>query len=405
MESSNLHNILKSNIKDSCEDEFELITNVKQEIIHEDVLEGIESTAVFKEEYKRMEAVKAETESKPLLLENFSAVDNSIKTDIKTEEIDIKSEGDDDIRDSASSHNVNQTKFEDSSRIDQCFSKTKQENDITSSYLRKYNKEKAAYKCELCNVSTVSKSSLKDHLLTHKKLDLFQCGQCEYRTNAKRYFTRHLSRHKNSKRFRCSDCDYETMQKDCMRKHLDLHKNPELQWFGCDHCEFKTIQKGKLQAHLDLHKSPDQLSWFQCECTLKMPVLNHENFGESDMFQCDYCEYKTIIKHSFKEHLLRHKKPDAADVFHCDHCDYKTIWKHGLKRHEVTHKNPRDLEWFRCSDCGYQTSRKHHFQSHMRRHQDVKEGIMLSCDLCTYQTANKEYYRRHVRRHVKLLYK
>ncbi|CAK1600565.1 unnamed protein product [Parnassius mnemosyne] len=136
--------------------------------------------------------------------------------------------------------------------------------------------------------------------------------------------------------------------------------------FNCDICEFKTTQKRSILAHLKAHVA-------------------------KQMYCCNNCEYKCIRKNELQRHMKIHtgEKP-----FSCNICEYRSITKFHLQTHMRIHTGEKP---FSCNICEFRCNRKFHLQTHMKIHTGEKP---FSCNVCEYRCITKSCLQIHMKIHT-----
>lgn len=89
--------------------------------------------------------------------------------------------------------------------------------------------EKKKFECNICDYSTVKKSHLKRHKITHEQIPRYECSICHKRVREVRA---HMKTHTAQKKTRCVICKKmmaEVRIKVHMKRHNYLRK--------CDNCE------------------------------------------------------------------------------------------------------------------------------------------------------------------------
>ncbi|UYV80937.1 hypothetical protein LAZ67_19002220 [Cordylochernes scorpioides] len=137
-------------------------------------------------------------------------------------------------------------------------------------------------------------------------------------------------------------------------------------FFQCDYCQYKTKMKHSLIIHLSTHT------------------------GDKP-FKCEQCDYRTAIKRSLKLHIYKHT---GNEPFKCEFCDYRTTQMCSLKSHTYLHTGNAP---FQCEQCGYKTTLKCNLKAHLSTHTGLKP---FDCQYCDYKTALKSDLKRHLTTHT-----
>ena len=115
---------------------------------------------------------------------------------------------------------------------------------------------------------------------------------------------------------------------------------------------------------------------------------------------CTSCNYQTMNKTCYLQHLQRHEENLNSEnppktFFIAKHtcllCDYRTDKKKLLKAHEILHSN---IKKWQCNQCNYNSFR----ESNLTRHtKSIHENLRYFCDLCPYNTTRTNYLKEHVK--------
>ncbi|XP_018576874.1 uncharacterized protein LOC108915345 [Anoplophora glabripennis] len=377
---------------------------------------------------------------------------------IKTEEVDIKSEGNDWERDSFfyalhnetsknktrhTSEDVGEIKCEYVHRSDTAeFQLSKNEapfdippynseyitdiNNIVKQETSQGHKESSKcpqliskgssgatmYKCDTCTYETKHRGHLRMHQLKHvdpSEIQMYRCGACDYKTKYKDHLKRHEVTHKDPSEiqmYRCDTCGYETKYKQNFKNHNLMHKDSsEIQLFKCDICNYETKFKGKLNRHQLMHKDPSEIQMYKCDMCdhetkyknhlKRHQLLMHKNPSEIQIYKCDMCSFETKYDRHLKSHQLIHKDSSETQMYKCDTCTYETKHKNRLKIHQLRHKNPSEIKMYKCDLCEYETRYNQNIKKHQLIHKDSSEIQLYKCDSCTYETKHKNRLKEH----------
>jgi hypothetical protein len=134
-------------------------------------------------------------------------------------------------------------------------------------------------------------------------------------------------------------------------------------------------------------------------------------------YACEFCDYYTSKKSSYKSHVLtaKHKNQQIQQnqqknnaLFYCEICDYTTDKKCNYDSHILTAKHKiqqtskKNMPSFYCEICEYITDKKCNYESHIltakHKKQQNQREIMptFCCDECDYETYNKTNYESHM---------
>ena len=193
--------------------------------------------------------------------------------------------------------------------------------------------------------------------------NLLKCPDCSYSTVYKSNLRVHMMTHSGEKPYKCSDCSYATARKSNLRVHMTTHSGEKP--YKCSDCSYEAARKCHLRVHMKTHS------------------------GEKP-FQCPDCSYATAEKSTLRRHLKTHS---GEKPFKCSDCSYATARKSNLRVHMTTHSGEKP---YKCSDCSYEAARKCHLRVHMKTHSGEKP---FQCPGCSYATAEKSTLRRHLKTH------
>jgi hypothetical protein len=193
---------------------------------------------------------------------------------------------------------------------------------------------------------------------------------------------------------------------------IEYQRNPVEQaetannMYECEICKQKMKTKITLKQHMNNKHSSDPSVALQLKeiaakkslslkCILCQKLFNTRQIKEhirlmhpevSTDVKCGLCNQQF----SNMSHLNRHKMMVHENLrkFQCEFCDFKTKLKETLKEHVKIH----DGMWIVCERCGYKTKRQRDLQKHACK---IKE---FSCEQCGVKTASKAALRKHRQR-------
>ncbi|KAJ8909565.1 hypothetical protein NQ315_015555 [Exocentrus adspersus] len=184
-----------------------------------------------------------------------------------------------------------------------------------------------------------------------------------------------------------------------------LGRESSSQIYQCDFCDYKSKLKYRIKSHIRLiHKNPLEMKWFKCslcdykskrKANLKRHALIHKNPWEIEWFKCHLCDFEANSKENLKKHTFIHEESSEFEWFQCDSCDYKSKWKGNLKLHTLIHKRPRETKWFKCHLCDFKANRKDNLNMHTLIHKKPSEIYWFKCHLCDYKAKLKTNLKRH----------
>ncbi|KAJ8909363.1 hypothetical protein NQ315_014194 [Exocentrus adspersus] len=183
-----------------------------------------------------------------------------------------------------------------------------------------------------------------------------------------------------------------------------LGRESSSQIYQCDFCDYKSEFKYCMTSHSMTHKNPSEIEWFKCDLcdfrtkhksNLTKHTTTHKNSWEIKWFECYFCDYKAKRKGCLNRHTLIHKDPSEIEWFECHLCDYKAKRKCNLNRHMAIHKNSWEIKWFECHLCDYKSKLKENLTAHMFIHKDPSEIEWFKCHLCDYKAKHKNNFKKH----------
>ena len=99
--------------------------------------------------------------------------------------------------------------------------------------------------CASCDVQFDEKSTLSDHVKSHKP---YACEVCEKRFSQKCNLITHMRLHTGEKPYQCSYCDKRFTQKGNLDAHLKTHTKEKP--YPCPHCDKKFSFKSTMTSHV-----------------------------------------------------------------------------------------------------------------------------------------------------------
>ncbi|CAH1964656.1 unnamed protein product [Acanthoscelides obtectus] len=160
----------------------------------------------------------------------------------------------------------------------------------------------------------------------------------------------------------------------------------------CPQCNMTFIQKKTLDDHI-VKNHPDSIS----SVTFKI-------------HNCPKCEFKTVVKVAFENHLLKH--PDTASEYkfsNCEHCDQSFKTKIALHDH-ILKKHPSFSETVSskvhaCKKCDFKTTIRKYLSRHLLKHPESSDNYKFSvCPECNMTFRSKMSLDDHIlKKHPKFI--
>nr|CAH7755050.1 unnamed protein product [Callosobruchus chinensis] len=324
------------------------------------------------------------------------------------------------------------------------------------------------YNCLCCAYKTTRKRSLDDHIVKKHpdfsasvSCKVHECPNCDYKTAQKIDLDRHILKHPEAVSLHnlisCKHCNMSFKSQQSLRNHI-IRQHPDLmasvtgKIHECSYCTYKTSMRHMFHEHI-IKKHPNFVDPDSCNmcqhCTMTFRsrpslydhiIREHPQFSASvnrKIYECSYCNYKTINNFIFNEHTSIHtgdkllltcehceatfkkkqsldehivrKHPDfiasiARKIHECPNCDYKTSKKDAFERHLLQHPKATDgSKVVSCHHCDTTYTSKERLGNHIiKEHPDLLasfKGRIYECLYCTYKTAIKHYLTTHTRMH------
>ena len=170
------------------------------------------------------------------------------------------------------------------------------------------------------------------------------------------------------------------------------------------------VWHSKIKSH-SLHCSDFSPEWQPCartSCSNKILQSCESCISEISMHTCTSCEYTTMNKYYFKQHIKRQHVGNGSTSFVCNKCFVRKPNEYLLKKHMQQHiesicvicqkkfnarkdmkRHTQVHEVQRCEECGKWFSSKKEFRSHRQTHKkktnDDEEVDILGIDLDTIE--------------------
>ena len=233
-------------------------------------------------------------------------------------------------------------------------------------HIKDVHENASMVKCGHCNMSFVSKYSLKNHLFSIHVGTKHKCNQCDKSFNAIGNLKRHekyVHELKGQKECKCDLCGKNFKSQDSLKVHKDaVHlKNKAMK---CEKCNKIFTTKSNLEFH---NQSVHEKVESKCNLCGKMFLhLNqhmknsHEN--KKNLYECNQCIKAFDRKSTLDNHVrMVHKK---EKLYKCNFCGKDWFNTVKLKRHiDSVHNHKKD---YFCKLCNKFLSQNH--KSHQEMH-------------------------------------
>ena len=284
------------------------------------------------------------------------------------------------------------------------------------------------YKCELCDFKTPWKSFFKKH-----KMEKHGAGPGFIKRDAaqpysqRRLSSKNLQSNDEGTPYTCPECDFSTTIQQSMNYHIKKRSGSQ---FKCDLCDYKNcflrgLAKHKKKIH-QIIQSGNNSSCSKCGFSSEIyQVMNYHlkksNLKTTEVFKCDFCDYKNCFERNLNKHKIKMHKVDpekkcpncdfsspknqlmkyhmrrgtTGELFSCKHCDYKNCSKKGLNFHVLKYHEkmrPTLRKHRKCPNCDFKSSYPEVLDAHIG---EGKEEQVQKCDRCEYKNCSEEGLTKH----------
>ncbi|XP_076008865.1 zinc finger protein ZFAT isoform X2 [Genypterus blacodes] len=290
-------------------------------------------------------------------------------------------------------------------------------------HVRTHTKEHLHY-CSQCSYSSITKSSLKRHLIQKHSGLLLPCPKpdCKYATPDKYKLQAHLRTHQEQgKTVACPVCN-QSYPEHRLKSHMKTsHPDTDLgsgkglmtkRAEKCPYCDSYFIKNSSdFQQHIWAHQGLKPYRCSVCDYAgrSKSNLKTHMNRHSTERSHlCDLCGKKFKSKVTLKSHRLSHS--EEGKQFHCLECDYTSVAKPALLRHMEQHA---EFKPFRCAHCHYSCNiagplKRHYSKKHPdKEYQNAGPGLpnpdtldqkgIMKCPVCEFVYGTKWELNRHLK--------
>nr|CAH7755045.1 unnamed protein product [Callosobruchus chinensis] len=305
---------------------------------------------------------------------------------------------------------------------DYCGAQFKRKRSLDDHIVKKHPDFSASVSCKVhecpnCDYKTAQKIDLDRHILKHPG-KIHECSYCTYKTSMRHMFHEHIiKKHPNfvdpdsCNIYECSNCDYKTTKKDNLDRHTLKHSGGPKDLISCQYCDATYKGKQSLDYHI-VKKHPDFIG-----------SVNRE------IYKCSICPYTNLRKYMLEKHMLRHasrqdtcqhctmtfrSRPSLYDhiirehpqfsasvnrkIYECSYCNYKTINNFIFNEHTSIHTGDKLL--LTCEHCEATFKKKQSLDEHIvRKHPDFIASIarkILECPNCTFKSTSRFMLNEHL---------
>ncbi|XP_077433002.1 zinc finger protein ZFAT [Vanacampus margaritifer] len=255
--------------------------------------------------------------------------------------------------------------------------------------------------CQYCGKLFWYKVHYNTHVRTHTKEHLHHCSQCNYSSITKSSLKRHMIQKHSGLLLPCSrpGCKYTTPDKYKLQAHERTHQQ-EGKSGPCPVCH-QSYPVHRLKRHIQMsHPDSAPVKGQMVKRAEKCPYCDSYYLKNSNEFQqhiwahqgvkpfvCNICDYASRSISNLKNHMKRHNK-EKCHI--CDLCNKKFKSKMSLKSHRLSHT--KDGKQFKCSECDFSSLFKAPLVRHMEQHTRFKP---FQCTHCPYSCNTSGSLKRH----------
>lgn len=273
-------------------------------------------------------------------------------------------------------------------------------NEVISSLKIKEEVDTEIEECPKCDFKSDDRKAFRIHIEFAHDGVKYHCHNCDFKTTVSNELDLHIdSEHmevdnRSKVKHQCAMCGKILESANSLKNHeKNVHDACSRERFSCEQCDYTSYQQKKVKSHVDFVHNNIKLP---CEICGK-PFANDQSLNDHvrkmhervQMFACDQCEYKAVLKDCVQQHILA--KHDRVE-FNCDQCDKKYFYDSLLKRHK---KSVHEGSRFMCDSCNFQAAYKSDIRTHKKI---VHEGIRKKCDECDYQSKHTRELRNHMKK-------
>ena len=199
--------------------------------------------------------------------------------------------------------------------------------------------ETKQYRCDVCDEMYCHSSSIKEHMLQHKRSRPLHCSRCDQYFVLGESFRAHKQKHELEDTVQCPICNKRIKSVDGLTTHMKLHEKPE-ESYECGICCKLFGHPSSLVNHMESHTVNPIYECHKCHVRLSTPKLLklHEmkkhNIYDVKMypFKCCLCERRFKKRATLTNHEWEHrngfnlaKVSNVSKVVMSDQCNSKVF--------------------------------------------------------------------------------
>lgn len=268
----------------------------------------------------------------------------------------------------------------------------------------KLEKEKAVYKCTVCQSYFSSRLSILRHVTKahNQNATLLSCAFCDLKFELNTKLIEHVHSIHNdfNYQFKCKQCIFAYKDNESFKKHKyrDHPKTPREPKFSCAACSKKIYRPYDLKKHTQNSHGDTQLRPFKCnhcpsQFEKKKGLDHHLRFKhtKSKSFSCHICGREFNFQSNLKGHLDSIHKENRSQPFKCEICSKSFKSKAILKIHALIHKNRQKIS---CGHCNVSVTRKSSLMMHIQRLHST-DVYYHKCEICKKSYKTLENLSKH----------
>lgn len=229
------------------------------------------------------------------------------------------------------------------------------------------NLEEGPVTCPRCDKVFKKGKYLKVHLTTAHQ-EKVECQSCEADFTSVADLKQHMSDAHSDLTEVCEVCSKIFYSRQSLKVHMVAHSRDKKPYFVCHICNKGFRHDVYLRKHIQ---------------------LMHVELKDRKKYQCEYCDYGTHYKNSFRDHLNKHTGEDQVE---CDVCG-KRMRKNYMKIHVRIHTGEKPEI---CEYCGKAFSARKYLIKHRVTHTGEKN---YQCQVCGKRYTQKTTLTLHFRKH------